>query len=144
MSLDRVIADVRRSAEHVASELRILTETYPDEPDIFFTGRTLFDRMHGLIRRFDEGAGVSGEPVPTAAASTAVAGPLAMLAQLRRLATIVRGNELDWSVLHQAAMAARDQRLTDLSTIGIDETRRISKWLNTRVKEASPQIVMTA
>jgi hypothetical protein len=146
MKLDVVIEDVGRSARQVVAELVVLTESYADEPDVFFTGRTLLDRMNGLIERFDRavaGSEVPGEPTPVPAAP-ALGGSPAMLAQLRRLATAVRGNEVDWTVLHQAGMAARDQGLTDLATIGIDESRRISKWLNTRVKEASPQIVMMA
>jgi hypothetical protein len=39
-------------------------------------------------------------------------------------------------------MAARDKELVDLCKFGQDETRRVEKWLTTRIKESAPQILM--
>jgi hypothetical protein len=67
---------------------------------------------------------------------------VALLVDLRDLVGRAAVCEADWVIVHQGAMAARNVELTDGSLRGIEETRRVWKWLITRIKESSPQILM--
>jgi hypothetical protein len=65
-----------------------------------------------------------------------------LLRDLRDLFVEASGVEMDWTIVRQGAMAARDEPLVLAATVGLEETRRVLRWLTTRVKEASPQILM--
>jgi hypothetical protein len=49
----------------------------------------------------------------------------------------------DWTMLRQAALAARDRELLDAATACHGETLVQIKWLTTRIKEAAPQALAT-
>jgi hypothetical protein len=68
-------------------------------------------------------------------------GPI-LLRDLREAEIEAHACVTGWVVVHQGAMAARDQTLLDVCAVGMDETRRIERWLTTRIKESAPQILM--
>jgi hypothetical protein len=78
-------------------------------------------------------------------AAVGSAGPgSSLLSDLRELSVRAHGAELDWTVVRQAALAARDEELLDVAAIGLDEARRVGRWAKTRIKEAVPQTVASA
>lgn len=70
-----------------------------------------------------------------------VAGML-LLDNLRALYLTAHRAELAWLVLEQAAKAARDTELLAAANKGREEAERRWKWVRTKLKEASPQILI--
>lgn len=140
------------SMRDLAIGLRRASEGHAAEPDIRDTGRILADRCVELARAlapFSEtyGASIEAPPdIPSQVATDAhgANGGSAMLLQdLRSVSLLAHGCEIDWVILHQAAMAARDVDLVDIGDRGMHELRRVTTWLKTRIKDAAPQILMS-
>jgi hypothetical protein len=151
------------SVDELAEELRVVGERHAAQQDVYHMG-------HTLSRRFGE-LGVTLEPflkaygqvdvdghdgeairafterirrtVSTMTGRSAKSG-LLLLRDLRELVLLTAGCEVDWTIVKQGAMAARDDPLMRAAIVGLEETKRVMKWLNTRIKEASPQILMAA
>lgn len=156
MNLEPAIDDLAASIEALAEGLSRLAEDHATEHDIFHTGHLLSRRIADL-RSFVRAGGddLRAEPVRSsdrpldtvrrlatdALKRTPRSGP-ALLADLRDLVGSAAICEADWMIVHQGAMAARDVELTEGTLRGMAETRRVSKWLITRIKESSPQILM--
>jgi len=64
-----------------------------------------------------------------------------LLRDLRELATDAHGVQMDWTVLRQGALVARDQALLETATAGVEEIKRVVAWLSTTIKESAPQIL---
>jgi len=67
---------------------------------------------------------------------------LLLLRDLRDLYVETSEVQIDWTIARQGAMAARDRELAVSTLTGMQETERILRWLKTRIKESSPQVVM--
>jgi hypothetical protein len=67
-----------------------------------------------------------------------------LLRDLRELYTDARGTEMDWTIVRQASLAARDAGLVNAATLGLEETRRVGQWLRTRIKATAPQVLVSA
>ncbi|HEU5206369.1 MAG TPA: hypothetical protein VFT94_02055 [Gaiellaceae bacterium] len=65
-----------------------------------------------------------------------------LLEDLRGLYLTAHRAELAWVVLEQAAKAARDVELLASARKGREEAERRWKWIRTKVKEASPQLLV--
>jgi hypothetical protein len=66
---------------------------------------------------------------------------LLLLADLRHIHRLAAGVSLDWELLGQAAQAAKDQELLDMTSRCHPETLRQMRWANAMLKELSPQIL---
>ena len=53
-----------------------------------------------------------------------------------------RWAEIAWVILGQAAKAARDAELVTTAEQGLEEAERRWKWLRTKLKESSPQVLV--
>lgn len=91
----------------------------------------------GLAERADEfltGAQLTGR---------AEASGLLLLHDLRDLYLDAQHAEISWTVLLQAARAAREPRLIEVATTGQEHAETRGKWLRTRIKETAPQVLAT-
>ena len=68
---------------------------------------------------------------------------LLLLADLRSLYLSAQEAEITWVILLQAAKAVRDRDLLETATSCQHEAETRGKWLRTRIKEASPQVLAT-
>jgi hypothetical protein len=66
---------------------------------------------------------------------------LLLLVDLRHIHRLAAGVSLDWELLGQAAQAAKDQELLDMTSRCHPETLRQMRWANAMLKELSPQIL---
>lgn len=66
---------------------------------------------------------------------------LLLLRDLRELHLTAQAAEISWVVL--TAWAARAEELVSVASSCHEETEACAKWLRTRIKEASPQILAT-
>jgi hypothetical protein len=69
---------------------------------------------------------------------------LLLLRDLRELYLAVQGCSITWTMVGQAAQAARDAELLALVRECHEDTEVQAKWLLTRIKEAAPQALVTA
>jgi len=67
---------------------------------------------------------------------------LPLLKDLRALYLSAQAAEIAWVILVQAAKAARDSELLDTASSCHQEAETRGKWLRTRIKEASPQVLV--
>ena len=67
---------------------------------------------------------------------------LLLLRDLRALYLSAQAAEIAWVILIQAAKAARDSELLDTASSCHQEAETRGKWLRTRIKETSPQVLV--
>ncbi|MFC7914462.1 hypothetical protein [Streptomyces sp. NPDC057386] len=67
-----------------------------------------------------------------------------LLRDLRGLHLAAARNSLYWEMLAQAAQAARDEQLLELTSSCHPQTLRQMRWTNTMLKELSPQLLLEA
>jgi hypothetical protein len=65
-----------------------------------------------------------------------------LLHDLRETYVSAHEAEIAWVILRQAAKAARDADLVTTSEQGLEEAERRWKWLRTKLKNASPQVLV--
>jgi hypothetical protein len=161
MNLGVALGSLAGSVADLADELRAVGERHAAEQDVFHTGNRLSRRMTDVRSSLSpfletygkdtsDGSGSEtlrelGERARRARFSVvgrpATSG-IMLLRDLRELFVNASGCEIDWAIVRQGAMAARDQSLVDATTVGLEETRRVVTWLKTRIKEAAPQVLM--
>jgi hypothetical protein len=157
-ALDRLHA----STSGLAHELRTLAERHATEHDVYHVGMMLATRCDAIaaslspfLRAYGQKADGEGDGVLAPVAervrrSAAALGGrssktgLLLLRDLRELYTDARGTEMDWTIVRQASLAARDEELVNAATVGLEETRRVGQWLSTRIKETAPQVLVSA
>ena len=159
MKLDRAIEDVQRVEAELAGELRKVGERHAADADVYHVSHLLAARCTTQLERLAPHAeryGVTGSE--ETGKSPAVVERLrrmssellgahelsgaALLDDLRELYVRAHRVELAWLILGQAAHAARDTDLLADAKAGSEEAERRWKWLRTKVKEASPQVLV--
>ena len=159
MKVGRMIEMAHGSTSDLADDLRSVAERHATDHAVYHVGRLLADRFDELASSLEPFAEQYGQRVGGAdddglhelaerirRGSAALLGNseatgLLLLRDLRDLATEAHGVQMDWTVLKQSALVARDQPLLQAATRGMDETKRVVVWLTTRIKESAPQIV---
>lgn len=162
MKIGRAIEDVRDAEVELAEGLRRTAERHAAEHDVYHLGHTLAgqsrDRVRSL-RPFAARYGVDDIPDPSPPATAGVieavrrkasemlgrseASGLLLLADLRESYLIAQRAEISWVILLQAAKAARDAELIEAVTTAHEQAETTAKWLRTKLKAASPQILAT-
>jgi hypothetical protein len=160
VKVDQAIEDVEKAEAKLAKELRVTGERHAVEHDLYHLGHTLADGCSQRLERlapFAEryGAGRrearTRSPGPIEAlrhksaellGRSEVSGVL-LLRDLKELYLTAQETELDWVVLAQVAQAVRDRELLRVASECHEEAQECGKWLRTRLKELSPQVLAT-
>ena len=159
MKLDKAIEDVQRAEKELAGELRKIGERHAVEHDLYHLGHTLarrceehLERLEPFAQRYDApaasgGAGESSGLLETVRHKSAEllghseASGMLLLRDLRNLYLTAQEAEIAWVTLAQAAQAARDRELLLAASECHEEAEACGKWLRTRIKESSPQVL---
>lgn len=160
MKLDKAIDDARDAELELAKELRKVGERHAVEHDLYHLSHTLARRCDEHVERLRPFAAHYGaDDAPADAGETPTilerlrrtsaellgrseATGMLLLRDLRNVYLQAQEAELAWVILAQAAQAARDRDLlTTVSEIH-EEAEARGKWLRTRIKESSPQILV--
>jgi hypothetical protein len=162
MKLNQAIEHVQDADCDLADELETIAERHAAESDVYHVAKTLASRCglqldelrshavrYGAAERALEASSNGGPEVLERARRLAseligkheLAGML-LLDDLRGLYLAAHRAELAWVVLEQGAKAARDAELLETAKKGREEAERRWKWVRTRVKEASPQVLV--
>jgi hypothetical protein len=91
----------------------------------------LWESFMGMVRR--KNAELLGRSPKTG---------LLLLRDLRQLYLMAAEAEINWWMVRQGAMAARDSELAELFESCHEETWNQLKWIKTKVKEASAQVLV--
>ncbi len=68
---------------------------------------------------------------------------LLLLRDLRELYVLASEASINWVILGQGAQAAKDRELLQVTKECHPDTLRTLKWTNTKIKETSPQVLMS-
>jgi hypothetical protein len=158
VKLDHAIELVQDAEASLADQLSRLGERHAAESDVYHTSHLLSGRCATLLELLlpharRHSAREHGDVEPRSGAlervrrltSEALAGRpepgTLLLDDLRDAYVAAHGAEIAWVILRQAAEAARDTDLVRVAETGLEEAERRWKWLRTRIKDASPQIL---
>jgi hypothetical protein len=160
VKLAPVLERLQASEVEMANDLRKVAERHATQQDVFHMGHQLADRCDAIasgLAAFVEAYGKRPEEpdgddatrgfvervrrLTSAATGRVESTGLLLLRDLRELYVEASELEIDWTIARQGAMTARDKELAISCLTGIQETERIVRWLKTRIKEASPQIL---
>ena len=161
MRLARAIRQLHRSEKDLADEYGRVADRHAVEHDVYHMChllaeqsqahaerlRPFADRYGGKLRELDapelwesfmgtvrrKNAELLGRSQKTG---------LLLLRDLRQLYLMAAEAEINWWMVRQAAMAARDSELAELFETCHEETWNQLKWIKTKVKEASAQVLV--
>jgi hypothetical protein len=160
VKLDKAIEDVQEAEAELARLLRATAERHAAEADVYHLGHTLARGCAEQVRALEPfapryGATVAPDDVADESpglletlrrkgsdlvAHSALSGQL-LLRDLRRLYLAAQDAEIAWVILAQGARAARDAELIDAACHCAEQAAVRAKWLRTKIKEASPQVL---
>jgi hypothetical protein len=161
VKIDQAINDVRDAETELAKRLRLTGERHAVEHDLYHLGHTL---ARQCADHLDQLATVSGKYGVQAEEASVDESPglletarhkasevlgrsetagLLLLRDLREVYLRAQAAEIAWIILIQAAKAGRDTDLLTIATSCHTETETCGKWLRTRIKETSPQVLAT-
>lgn len=144
---------VLNSEYQLAESFSKVADHHKEEPDIFSMCLNLSSWSENHIKmlepfrsKYEKHAGKTREPerLSQKLFKEPRKGPLALLRDLHDLWLITKEIEISYKVLMQAARALRDKELESAITKLSSETKRQSDWLQTRIKQAAPQILVVA
>lgn len=157
MKLKLAIRELHRSERKLAHRLNVMAARHRSDQDIYHLAH---DQAGWSQHHLEElarhgrhyGLRLSADPHTRALigfAQTRMSGmlrhrpqpALLLLADLRRIHRIAAGASLDWELLGQAAQAAKDLELLELTARCHPETLRQMRWANAMLKELSPQVL---
>ena len=157
-----LLEDLHDAETELAHEYRIVAERQAAEQDVYYLCHTLAkqseehgEQLRAIAERFDKDL---SEPHSNRLANV-MAGVrhkssellgrrpesgLLLLRDLRQLFLMAQEVNVHWLVLGQVAQAVRDQDLLDQVSDLHKQTLTQIKWLKTRIKESSPQVLVVS
>lgn len=162
MYVGELLKQLHQAEGDLAEEHRTVGERHAVEHDVFHTCHTLAEQClehANRLRPFVERYGgtvveVREEPGPWATLMAAVRRTVAetsgrrpepgllLLRDLRDLSLSITECDVLWVMAGQAAQVLRDRELLDLVTSCDEQVMTQLRWAKTRIKEASPQILV--
>jgi hypothetical protein len=162
MKIGVAIREVAESEQELADELLKIGERHRADHDVYHLSRQLSRWAQGhlaALQPFAERyeAKVSDEDIgrETAGPLTALreksaellgrrpASGMLLLRDLRNVHLLAAEASLNWTLLGQAAQAAKDAELLRCVTLCHPETLRTMRWSITKLKSAAPQVLTT-
>jgi hypothetical protein len=161
MKLHIAIDDVQRSEMQLAKQLRLLAEDHAAEHDVYHQAHARaqkcvdhVERLKPFVERYqaraidaDDGdsPGVLDALRRKTSELLADAEPtgVLLLHDLRDVYVTAQRAEIDWTILKQGASAVHDQDLVAVVSHCQPEADVTGKWLRTRIKAGSAQVLAT-
>lgn len=159
MKIGTVLRELHEAENDLVKDLLTVAERHRVDHDIFHMGRTLAEWSRRHVREIVPAASRYGEQLdpephgelgPGAAlrekgselmGRSSSAG-LLMLRDLRDVYLHSAAVLADWEMVGQAAQAIKDEELKSLAERCQKETTRQMKWANSKIKEASTQVLV--
>jgi hypothetical protein len=160
--IGQLLDDLHDAETDLAQQLRVVADRQAAEHDVYYLCHTLgrqADERAAHVRRIGERFGEQLSEPAADRLSTVLAGlrhkasealgrrpeaGMLLLRDLRQLYLMVQEANINWLALGQVAQAVRDHDLLDEVSALHKQTLTQIKWLKTRIKEATPQVLLTA
>jgi hypothetical protein len=162
MKLALAIREVAHAEEELAQELLTVGERHRTDHDVYHLTRQLSRWSQGHIAALEQqaeryGGGVDDDDIGRDSAGPLTAirektaellgrrpeAGLLLLRDLRNIHLLAAEASLNWTLLGQAAQAAKDSQLLECVSLCHPETLRIMRWSLTKLKVAAPQVLTT-
>jgi hypothetical protein len=162
MKLALAIREVAHAEEQLAQELLKVGERHRTDHDVYHLTRRLSRWSQGHIAALELQAERYGADVDAGEVGRESAGPLTairektaelvgrrptsgllLLRDLRNIHLLAAETSLNWTLLGQAAQAAKDPELLECVSLCHPETLRTMRWSLTKLKSAAPQVLTT-
>jgi hypothetical protein len=160
MKLALAIREVSHAEEELAQELLKVGERHRTDHDVYHLTRQLSRWAQGHIAALEQQAERYDGNVDANDIGRESAGPLSairektaellgrrpaagllLLRDLRNIHLLAAEASLNWTLLGQAAEAAKDAQLLECVSLCHPETLRIMRWSLTKLKAAAPQVL---
>ena len=161
MKLHHAIEQVQDAECDLSEELTTLAERHAADSDVYHVAKTLASRCasqlelllphvsrygaaeRSIDERTEHGPGLErARRLASEMLGKHELSGMLLFDDLRGLYLTAHRAELAWSVIEQGAKAARDAELLAAAKKGRAEAERRWKWVRTKVKEASPQLLV--
>lgn len=152
MHLATYIGLLCRAEKDLADGLRQVADGHSDEPDVYHLCKTLAIQCENHTESLGPFAGRYGEEVPDEPdrlrqdffGDGTRGGGIGLLRDLQDLYMMAHECEISWTMIGQAARGANDRELLETVNACEAETGRQIKWLDTRMRQAAPQVLLVA
>jgi hypothetical protein len=151
MHLATYIGLLDEGEKAVAESFRQVAEGHADDADVHHLCQRLAvqcdrhrEQLAPVVKRYGEKREKEPERLHAEGLTTTRSGGVGLLRDLHDLYMLVSYLDIAWTVVGQAAKAARDKELIEIVAHCEGETSTQLKWLTTRMKEAAPQALIAA
>lgn len=151
MNLASYIGLLHAGEDVLAQSFRQLADGHGDEPDVYHLCHTLAKlcdehgrKLQPIVEKYGEQPDAEPERFHAEAMSESRRGPLGLLRDLQDLHALVGFVDTTWTVVRQAALALRDEKLLMVIDACEPQTKLQQDWLSTRLKQAAPQALLVA
>ncbi len=152
MYLSNYLGMLHRAEEDLAEGFRKVGDGHGAEPDIYAICHTLAgqcderaEKVGSFAERYGEvEPGEGDRPGRALFGGVPREGALGLLRDLHDLHTLASFCDLAWTMIGQAAQGTQDAKLLEVVQDCEGETDDQLRWLETRMKQAAPQILVVA
>lgn len=151
MYLANYLGMLRGAERDLAEGFRQMAGGHGGEPDVYSICHILAGQCDEHAEELEPFAGRYGEVPPEEPdrlgpkiLEAPREGGLALLRDLQDIYVMAGFCEVTWTMILQAAMGARDAELLEVATACKGETSMQIKWVETRMKQAAPQVLIVA
>jgi hypothetical protein len=142
---------LHKAEVHLADAFRQVGDAHAAEPDVYHVCRTLAgqcarhaERLRPFAERYGEEAPEEPDRLHSELFKGTRSGGLGLLRDLQDVYLMATDCDIAWTMIGQAAQAARDTDLVEVVNACEGETATQLKWLKTRMKQAAPQALVVA
>jgi hypothetical protein len=151
MNIQFYLQLAHQSETELAKAFSSVSDHHRDEPDIRETCRLLAgwsrqkaSETHTFIEKYGEKNLQESEQLSSLLFQGPRKGGLALLRDLHDLCLMATEAQISWTVLLQASLALRNSELEAACQSHLGQTQRQISWLQTRMKQAAPQVLVVA
>jgi hypothetical protein len=151
MHLANYLGLLHESELDLANGFRTVAEGHPEEHDIYHLCHTLAkqceshaEQLKPFVDRYGEEAPEEPERLYHEFFDEIRSGSLGLLRDLHDLYTMANFCDISWTMIGQAAQGARDRELLETVNACEGQTATQIKWIQTRMKQAAPQVLLVA
>ncbi len=152
MKLPVYLGLLHKAEGTLAESFRQVSEGHGHEPDVYFLCQALATQcdehqraLQPIIDRYGE---VDEDDEPERLHADGLqntrSGPVGLLRDLQDLYLLANLVDITWTMIKQAAQGLRDKELLNVVNECDGQTSTQLKWLQTRMKQAAPQALITA
>lgn len=160
MKVDKALEEIQAAESDLARQFRVIGERHAVEHDLYHLGHTLARQCADHLERLKPFADRYGAPRADADADSPPAlealrhktaelvgrsemSGMLLLRDLRNLYLTAQRAEIAWIAGIQTAHAARDRELLQTAKFCHGQSEAQGKWLRTRIKQSTPQVLAT-